>query len=130
MNPAKLLQEAGIGYEKDDTGSLNITVGIDDERSQLVVVDRNIDEFNDVKIIEIWSKAADIDEVDERYYLKLLKRNATTVIGSWQIADDSLIFCAKAPLESLTAEALDAIIDAVAIEADNVEKKFSDEDLF
>ncbi|MBQ7502627.1 hypothetical protein IJT93_07930 [bacterium] len=131
MNPAKLLKEAGISYEKDDTGSLNITVSInDDERSQLVVIDRNVDEFNGVKILEIWSKAADMDEVSEKYYIKLLKRNSTTVIGSWQVADDSLIFCAKVPLESLTSEDLDAIIDAVAIEADNVEKRFSDEDFF
>lgn len=125
----ELLDKTELEYEKDDDDDYQIVMSVDDddERTQLVVINGETDELDDTSVYVIWSKAADIEDVDSDDFEDILGKNSECTIGAWEISNENLIFSVKVPT-SVEADELEEIISYVAITADEMEQEYSDDD--
>ncbi|MBQ7529392.1 hypothetical protein IJT10_05770 [bacterium] len=127
----KLLREADLEYTFDDDSELySIIMEFDDDRTQQVLISNNLEECGDLKILHIYSQAANIDDVPSKFYLKILKDSATKSLGHWEVSGEALIYNIKLPVGNLNSEVLATAINVAAQEADKMEARFSDEDTF
>lgn len=126
VDVAELLDEIGLEYEEDH-GSYDAVIELEDDRTQLVSIGCEPYELDETSVIQLWSKAADVDDLDDDDFARLLMENGESAVGGWEICGDRVIFTAKVP-SSVTADELEEIIGYVAIIADETEKEFSDED--
>ena len=123
-----------LGYEYGISSKYNayeINLYFDDNRKQRVYVSRRTDEVNGVAFREIWSPSCILpSNLSSAIALRLLENNNYRVIGAWvyNAAERTVFFSCKVP-DTLTEDSLDAILVAVASDADRLEQKITGNDV-
>jgi hypothetical protein len=119
----KRLSDQGYGFEIDADGDYKMVISWNsDQRSQVVFISGQTEDFNGMAIREIFAPAAEVkrDKINGAKALELMNHSAQMKLGSWEIIGKFLFFVAKVP-DSLSASELDKVITMVAETADNKE---------
>ena len=108
----------------DDDGDFQITVRVDDERTQLVWVRSAVESTDHHKVREIWSPGYRTPTGDFTPAIAndLLERSNNLKLGAWVKQDDVAMLVIKIPADA-SADALDEAIDLAAASADAVERE-------
>ncbi len=121
-----------LGYEYTiGTKGYEIQLQFDDGRKQFVYVSRSCDDVDDISFREIWSPACVLaGELNSEIALVLLENNYYRAIGAWiyNAETHTVSFSCKVP-DHLTLEELEAILIAVASDADRLEQKLTKQDV-
>ncbi|WP_448872398.1 YbjN domain-containing protein [Desulfobulbus propionicus] len=124
----EILDSENIKYVVDDDGHFKITFAYDDNRSQLVFINSNTENFAGVELREIWSVGLKGNgQLSAEVANKLLERNGRYKVGSWEITKQSgqvmasfkVVISANADKSELMP-----VVQMVGIQADEVEKEF------
>lgn len=127
----KLLHEAGLRYTFDEDDEVYcVIMEFEDERTQQVLIPKTLEECADLKILHIYSQAANINDIPSKFHLKILKDSAKKSLGGWEVSGEALIYNVKLPVHNLDSDILETAINVAAREADEMEARFSDEDIF
>lgn len=123
-----------LGYEYSTAGkdkSYEVSLFFDDNRKQRVYVRKKAEHVNGVAFREIWSPSCVLPgQLSGAVALRLLENNNYRALGAWayNASEHSVYFSCKVP-DDLSAETLDAILVAVASDADRLEQKMMGCDL-
>lgn len=123
------LKAKGTPYEIDSDGDFQITVRIDDNRTQLVWVRSVVETTDHHRIREIWSPGyrAESSSFPAAIANDLLERSNLLKLGSWVKQDRTAMLVVKIDAAA-SAEELDEAIDLAAIAADAVELDLTGKD--
>lgn len=118
------LESKGTPFTIDDDGDFQITVRVDDERTQLVWVRSAVEATDHHKVREIWSPGyrAPTGDFTPAIANDLLERSNTLKLGAWVKQEDVAMLVIKIPADA-SADALDEAIDLAAASADAVERE-------
>ena len=125
---AKLLEEAGLEYERRDNDGLKVLYEFDDGRSQLVVIQPQSD-FEGIGVVEIYSPVMRLRDgtVPAALGNRLLEMNGrrkVTYFGVEDVEGTLMVFCYhNTPTEDLDAKTLSTLLLAVGTFADEMEKE-------
>jgi hypothetical protein len=129
----KLLTELGLKYGVTESNRFKLTLGLgasNGDRSQLVYVDSNTENYQDMGLREVWSIAyICTGQLPNATLRLLLKENETRKFGSWSIqtddeGDDYVLF--KAHIGgNATKKAFKSAVNMVSESADEMEKKLT-----
>ncbi len=127
---ARALQDAGISFTTNRLGNLGVTFEFADGRSQEVFVRSQTQSWAGLEIREVLSFACrGIGLIRPEMAERLLKENAGKKLGAWELWTGStgydVVFVARIPA-TVDAAALGVILRGVAVEADAMEKEFSE----
>ena len=123
-----------LGYEYSVSAKHNayeINLYFDDNRKQRVYVSRKNEHVNGVDFREIWSPAcALLGQLSSAVALRLLENNYYRAIGAWSYnAKEHVVYFTCRVPDTLTQDTLDAILVAVASDADRLEQKLTGNDI-
>lgn len=123
------LESKGTPFTIDDDGDFQITVRIDDKRTQLVWVRSAIEETGHHRVREIWSPGYQSDGAmfPSAVANDLLERSNKLKLGSWVKQDKVAMLVTKIPADANAAQ-LDEAIDLTASAADAVELELTGKD--
>jgi hypothetical protein len=123
------LESKGTPFTIDEDGDFQITVRIDDERTQLVWVRSAIEETGHMRVREIWSPGYEsaTPAFPAAVANDLLERSNLLKLGSWVKQDRTAMLVVKIDAAA-SAEELDEAIDLAAIAADAVELDLTGKD--
>ncbi|WP_374604963.1 hypothetical protein [Arenimonas sp.] len=118
------LESKGTPFTIDDDGDFQITVRVDDDRTQLVWVRSSVEATDHHKVREIWSPGyrSPTGDFTPAIANDLLERSNTLKLGAWVKQDDVAMLVIKIPADA-GADALDEVIDLAAASADAVERE-------
>lgn len=118
------LDSKGTPYVVDEDGDFQITVRVDDDRTQLVWVRSSVEATDEYKVREIWSPGYRSPSGDFSAAIAndLLERSNLLKLGAWVKQDDVAMLVIKIPADA-GADALDEAIDLAAASADAVERE-------
>lgn len=118
------LEAKGTPFTIDDDGDFQITVRVDDKRTQLVWVRSGVESTDHYKVREIWSPGYQSPSGDFSAAIAndLLERSNRLKLGAWVKQDDVAMLVIKIPADA-SADALDEAIDLAAASADAVERE-------
>ncbi len=126
---ARALDAVGVRYEVDADGDYRVTLGWEEDgRSQLLWVNSRVTTLGGVDIREVWSIGYRTDGggIPPSIADRLLKDNATFKIGAWEVGTNRGLpvarFVARIPADC-SSEFLHAVVRAVAVNADELEKE-------
>jgi hypothetical protein len=124
---AKLLDQAGLTYERQDGGKLELLYRFDDDRSQLVYLQPQSD-FQDVPVVEIYAPVMRVSgSVPAALGARLLAVNGErklTYFGVEDVEGTLMVFCYhNTPTSGLDAKTLSTLVEAVAVFADEMEEE-------
>ena len=123
----KRLNERGIKFERDKDGDYRVVYNYGDEgRTQLAYVSGSTETTRSFVVREVFAPAGHVDEdrIDLARTLKLLADSRQSKLGSWEVAGKVLYYVIKLP-DDVSAAALEAALDTVATQADNMEIELS-----
>ena len=125
------LQSLGYAYQVGRGKYYEVSLVFDDGRKQKVYIGKNCERVSGVDFREIWSPAGKLsDTLSSQVALRLLENNSYRTVGAWGYNANKkfVYFSCKVP-DTLTEAQLDAIMIAVAGDADCLEQKlFGEED--
>lgn len=118
------LESKGTPFTIDEDGDFQITVRVDDSRTQLVWVRSTVEATNHHKVREVWSPGYRTPSGDFTPAIAndLLERSNTLKLGAWVKQEDVAMLVIKIPADA-SADALDEAIDLAAASADVVERE-------
>ncbi len=127
----KLLNEEGIQFRYTERGDFRMLFTLDGDRSQLVIIDPVINTISDYKTFTVYSVAYR-GRITKPMAMDLLRWRYK--VGFWHIrriedTEDTFLvaFCAQVP-SAISAKDLATCIHTVAVEADAVEREWTDVD--
>ena len=120
------LDDAGLKYTIDDDGDFRLLFGQEDDRSQLVWINSNTEEYGNMELREVWGigyRAGEDGSLSRTQLLDLLKRNNTYKLGSWRLSSNgqNVIFTITVDADA-DGETLDTVARYVADLTDELEK--------
>jgi len=123
------LEAKGTPFTIDDDGDFQITVRIDDKRTQLVWVRSAVESTDHHKVREIWSPGyqSQTDAFPAAIANDLLERSNMLKLGSWVKQERVAMLVVKIPADA-SADELDEAIDLAASAADAVELDLTGKD--
>ena len=123
------LESKGTPFTIDDDGDFQITVRIDDKRTQLVWVRSVVEETDNLRIREIWSPGYQSEggAFPAAIANDLLERSNSLKLGSWVKQERTAMLVTKIPADA-NASQLDEAIDLTAVAADAVELDLTGKD--
>lgn len=123
------LESKGTPFTIDEDGDFQITVQIDEERTQLVWVRSAIEETGHMRVREIWSPGyqSETPAFPSAIANDLLERSNMLKLGSWVKQDQVAMLVSKIPADA-SASVLDEAIDLTASAADEVELELTGKD--
>lgn len=122
----KLLDTLGYEYSfSEKYNSYEVNLNFDDDRQQRVYVKKHPEKVNGVEFREIWSPSFVLPEkISNALALRLLENNNYRAIGAWSYnAEERMVYFSSKVIDNLSAAVLDAILIAVASDADRLEQK-------
>jgi hypothetical protein len=125
---AKLLETAGLEFERQEGGTLRLLFRFDDGRSHLVFLAPQSD-FEEVPVVEIYAPVMKLQgkTVPAALGNRLLEANGArklTYFGVEEIGESLMVFCYhNTPTTGLDAKTLATLLRGVAIFADEMEKE-------
>lgn len=132
----KQLDRMNLNYEVTSSGNFKLLFELEDKRTQIVFINSETRMHKDAEVREISSPAKFVTKADELSHEQLwmlLAFNSQTTLGAWQLEPASdgwgLHFTVKVPA-MMPENRLMMYMVLVATAADEMEKAFSDEDLF
>jgi hypothetical protein len=130
-----LLDELDLKYEIDDDGDFKVRFKLDDDRTHSGYVISETNRFEKFEIREVFAVAYISESpLDADLANALLIFNSNVKFGAWPVKTDSQNRCVVAFSAQIAAdtdsESLGAVLKAVVVTADTVERKLSDEDQF
>ncbi|MBP5300353.1 MAG: hypothetical protein J6Y80_03010 [Victivallales bacterium] len=119
---AAALDRMEVKYEVDEDGDYRIIIPCDDDRSQLVFVNSNIENYGEFEIREVWSIGyRHENSVPPAIVKKAAKLSGDYIVGAWEmVGDEKLAMVAKVPA-NLADDTLIGTIVAVGRRADKFE---------
>lgn len=122
-----LLDKNELSYKINDKGNFTVVIEYDDDRSQQIFISSSTEFVDDEEIREIYSFAADTEDISFETAKKMLVANSRTKIGAWETTSDcdECIFTAKIPANA-SYKYLHKIIVTVGSVADDFEKEACD----
>jgi hypothetical protein len=123
-----ILDSSGLKYQIDSDGDFKVIFCFDDGRTQLAFVNSNTSSFAGVEIRDVWSIGLrGQGQLSSGMANALLLKNQSYKVGGWYVSMSrdatAAIFKAAISANASPAELL-SILQAVAVEADEVEKEF------
>lgn len=117
-----------LGYDYSYTAkykSYEVNLSFDDDRQQRVYIRKKPETVNGVDFREIWSPSFVLPgPLSNALALRLLENNNYRAIGAWVYnAAEHMVYFSCKVADNLSAVALDAILVAVASDADRLEQK-------
>ena len=125
----RLLDGLEYKYEVDGDGDYQLVFEMDDDRTQLVYVRSNVENYGSHNVREIWSpgyKSA-TPAFPAPVANRLLEDSNDSKLGSWVKQSDMAMFVVKIDANA-SAEVLSDAIDAAAKSADGMEKELTSKD--
>lgn len=123
-----ILDAEDMKYEIDDDGDYKLIFGLENDRTQLVFINSQTDTFAGVEIREVWSVGLKgSGQLSATVANELLERNAKYKVGGWQVINkDGQVLALFTIVLSADADQseLVTVLNAVAIQADEIEKEF------
>lgn len=128
----KALEKAGLKYTTTKDGDCKLLFNLDEDRTHIVWAESNTETVGDFEIREVWAAGWQGDsQMDSDDMTRLLKENAATKIGAWELLEDDgsfyAVFTAKIPADLPSAE-LKTILGFISAKADGLEKDLLDSD--
>lgn len=121
-----LLDKAKLRYVIDDDNDFKLVFDTGGERSQVVFINSNTEEFGGQTIVEIWPPAYRQPDIPDEVLLRLLSDARSRKVGAWEISQGRsniiAVFKVKVPLSALSPAFLRSLCEAVASTADDMEK--------
>ncbi len=116
------LEKKGTPFTVDEDGDFQITVRINDERTQLVWVRSVVEETDHMRVREIWSPGyrSEGAQFPAAIANDLLERSNALKLGSWVKQQQTAMLVTKIAADA-SADELDEAIDLTAVAADAVE---------
>ncbi|MBQ7568431.1 hypothetical protein IJT17_06460 [bacterium] len=131
-NIVALLDKLGYEYSVSSKyDSYEVNLYFDDNRKQGVYIRRKIEEVSGIAFREIWSPACYLpSKLSNAVAFRLLENNNYRAIGAWAYnsAEHMVYFSCKVT-NNMTEDELDAILVAVASDADRLEQKLMGQDV-
>lgn len=131
-----LLDELGYQYEIDDDGDYRAVFEFTGEkRSQVVYVNSRTSEYDGLEIREVWSPAIEAKgQLAQKIANRLLEASFDAPLGGWQTIKRNdgkvvAVFAVKLGA-SADAQTLKKAMNAVLVNADNIEKELSKKDVY
>jgi hypothetical protein len=123
------LESKGTPFTVDDDGDYQITVRLEDDRTQLVWVRSVVEETDHMKIREIWSPGyeSETPAFPAAVANDLMERSNMLKLGSWVKQDKVAMLVTKIPADA-SADELDEAIDLTAMSADAAELALTGKD--
>ncbi len=123
------LEKKGTPFTVDDDGDFQITVRIDENRTQLVWVRSVVEETNHMRVREIWSPGYQSEGAAFPAAIAndLLERSNNLKLGSWVKQERTAMLVTKIAADA-SADELDEAIDLTATAADEVELDLTGKD--
>lgn len=123
------LESKGTPFTIDEDGDFQITVRINDERTQLVWVRSAVEETGHMRVREIWSPGyqSATPAFPSAVANDLLERSNLLKLGSWVKQEQVAMLVTKIPADA-SASVLDEAIDLTASAADEVELELTGKD--
>jgi len=127
------LDDLGIKNEITSDGNFRIIFSMENNRTQLVIINSATYQYGNIEVREIWSCAAIVNNKSaftQQNLFYILQENSKLKIGAWQIdgtSDYGLNFSLRANANASSGN-LDDLIRLAAKSADQMEQKLTDED--
>lgn len=123
------LESKGTPFTVDDDGDYQITVRLENDRTQLVWVRSAVEETDQMKIREIWSPGYEsaTPAFPAAVANDLMERSNMLKLGAWVKQDKVAMLVTKIPADA-SADELDEAIDLTAISADSAELELTGKD--
>ena len=126
------LDRASLKYRVDSDGDFRLTFEVDDDRTHVVFINSNTEEYGDMEVREIWAVGATSETGFSAAKLEeLLKKNGTYKIGAWHLTKNgqravfTVVVSARA-----NSDTIDSMVRLVAKTADGLEKEWLGTDEF
>lgn len=128
----RLLDEAGLKYSLTKAHDFKLLFAVDDNRSQLVFVNSNTENYKQFEVREIWSVAyRSTTKLTAGQMRMLLTQTAKNKLGEWSLTDvgdeEIATFTVKAAAV-LSKDDLETLIRLVTSSADEMEKELTGSD--
>ena len=124
------LVREGVGFRHSDHVDFLAEIGIDDGRTQLVVVDSETKKEGEYEYREIWSVAYKGEPLTERRLEELLVGNGNVKVGGWRILVEDqwvVVFSVRIAADA-DGSKIKSAISICAVMADRKEKEWSGSD--
>lgn len=127
----RLLDSLEYNYEIDDDGDYKMVFDMEDERSQLVFVRSQVEEYGSHRVREIWSPAyrSPGPQLPVQVANRLLEDSNNAKLGGWVKQQDMAMFVVKLDAGA-SAEVLSDAIEAAIRSADAMELELTSKDEF
>jgi len=123
---ARMLDQLGHAYEVDEDGDFRLVLGLEDERSQVVIVRSPVETFGSLRVREVWSPAwSAAGAFPVAVANRLLEASAGQKLGGWVRQGDYAVLVIQLPADA-GAQALDDVIAYAAAAADLMELELGD----
>lgn len=125
------LDKLGYKYEVDEDGDYRMVFETEGDRSQLVYVRSNVEDFGSHNVREIWSPGyqATADSFPQAVANRLLDDSNDSKLGGWVKQDRVAMFVVKIDADA-GPESLSDAIDAAVRTADAIELELTGKDDF
>ena len=116
------LDKLGYKYDIDEDGDFKLTFKVEGERTQLVYVRSQVEDYGSHRVREIWSPAyvSDRDQFPVDIANRLLQATQDSKLGAWAKQDRYAVFVVKLPAAA-SSEQLDDAIEAAIRSGDEME---------
>ncbi len=123
------LESKGTPFTVDGDGDYQITVRLENDRTQLVWVRSAVEETDQMKIREIWSPGYEsaTPAFPAAVANDLMERSNMLKLGAWVKQDKVAMLVTKIPADA-SADELDEAIDLTALSADAAELELTGKD--
>ncbi|MBP6596542.1 MAG: hypothetical protein KA187_05755 [Arenimonas sp.] len=123
------LESKGTPFTVDDDGDYQITVRLENDRTQLVWVRSVVEETDQARIREIWSPGYEsaTPAFPAAVANDLMERSNMLKLGAWVKQDKVAMLVTKIPADA-SADELDEAIDLTALSADAAELDLTGKD--
>lgn len=127
----RLLDGLEYNHEIDDDGDYKMVFDMEDERSQLVFVRSQVEEYGSHRVREVWSPAyrSPDPQLPEQVANRLLEDSNNAKLGGWVKQQDMAMFVVKLDADA-SAEMLSDAIEAAIRSADAMELELTSKDEF
>ena len=129
----KVFDEFGMKYKIDSDGDFRVIYRLEEERSHLAIIFSNTFEFAGFEMRRIEAIAMKANKIGENAMRYALRQSLKTKVGHWELREandeEALVFVENVGA-TLDGKRMNDVIFAICHEADELEKKASDQDRF